>query len=250
MPPTGGLAGGTPWPVDAAEEGRYVNTTHARHGMRGTDLPEMPTGTVWKAGGTAEVAWNVRALKPFSYVYCTLHVRALISLGCALQVRFNHGGGCKSRLYLPSTRLSFGWAAPSLTPCSDAVAPPDSYRLCPASEPLTEACFQSHPLDFVQDKQALVLQNGTKVPVGMHSVFTNVGTSPLGSWWARLPIPAGGLGPRCSCDMNVNYKPGDFKCGCRESTRPHYVRHSVSRFQRNLLKLRFDRAEAETFLVR
>lgn len=64
----GGLAGGTPWPVDASEEGRYVNTTHAHHGMRGTDLPEMPTGTVWKAGGTAEVAWNVR---------------------------FNHGGGCK-----------------------------------------------------------------------------------------------------------------------------------------------------------
>jgi hypothetical protein len=28
----------------------------------------MPTGTVWKAGGTAEVAWNVR---------------------------FNQGGGCK-----------------------------------------------------------------------------------------------------------------------------------------------------------
>ena len=62
-----GLAGGTPWPVDASEEGRYVNTAHAHHGMRGTDLPEMPTGTVWKAGGTAEVAWNVR---------------------------FNHGGGC------------------------------------------------------------------------------------------------------------------------------------------------------------
>ena len=46
--------------MDASEEGRYVNTTHAHHGMRGTDLPEMPTGTVWKAGGTAEVAWNVR----------------------------------------------------------------------------------------------------------------------------------------------------------------------------------------------
>ena len=105
------------------------------------------------------------------------------------------------------------------------VAPADSYRLCPATEPLTEACFQAHPLDFVQDKQALVLPNGTKVPIGMHAVFTNVGTSPLGSWWARLPIPAGGLGPRCSCDMNVNYKPGDFKCGCRESARLHCVRH-------------------------
>ena len=55
-----GLAGGTPWAADAPEEGAYINTTHAHHGMKGTDLPEMPTGTVWKAGGTAEVAWNVR----------------------------------------------------------------------------------------------------------------------------------------------------------------------------------------------
>ena len=28
--------------------------------MRGTDLPEMPTGTVWKIGGEAPVSWNVR----------------------------------------------------------------------------------------------------------------------------------------------------------------------------------------------
>jgi hypothetical protein len=34
-----------------------------------------------------------------------------------------------------------------------------------------------------------------------------------GQWWARLPIPAGGLGPRCSCDMDVNYKPADYNCG-------------------------------------
>ena len=38
-----------------------------------------------------------------------------------------------------------------------------SYRLCPASEPLTEACFQKHPLDFVQDKQQLVLKNGSRI---------------------------------------------------------------------------------------
>ena len=43
--------------------------------------------------------------------------------------------------------------------------PPRSYRLCPASEPLTEACFQKHPLDFVQDKQQLVF----KVRPALHS---------------------------------------------------------------------------------
>jgi len=66
-----GLAGGTPWTGDAPEEGRYITTTHAKHGMKGSDLPEMPTGTVWKAGGEAEVVW---------------------------QVRFNHGGGYAYRL--------------------------------------------------------------------------------------------------------------------------------------------------------
>lgn len=32
-----GLAGGTPWSGVAPEEGQYVNTTHAHHGMKGTD---------------------------------------------------------------------------------------------------------------------------------------------------------------------------------------------------------------------
>ena len=45
-------------------------------------------------------------------------------------------------------------------------------------------------------------------------MFANVGTSPEGSWWARLPIPTGGLGPRCSCNMDIHYKPADFSCGC------------------------------------
>jgi hypothetical protein len=114
-----GLAGGTPWKDLAPEEGRYITTAHAHHGMNGTDLPEMPTGTVWKAGGTADVAW---------------------------QVRYNHGGGY-------------------------------AYRLCPASENLTEACFQKHPMDFVRDRHALLLGDGTKIPIA--GVFTNTGPSPL-----------------------------------------------------------------------
>lgn len=149
-----GLAGGTPWTHTSPEEGWYINTTHAYHGMKGSELPEMPTGTVWKAGGEAPVVW---------------------------QVRFNHGGGY-------------------------------SYRLCPASEPLTEECFQALPLDFVEDKQALLFANGSKLPIA--GVFTTTGTSPLNSTWARLPIPSGGLGPRCSCNMDTHYHPGDFSCGC------------------------------------
>jgi hypothetical protein len=55
-----GLAGGTPWGSNAPEEGQYYNTTHAHHGMRGTDLPPLHTGVEWKAGGEAEVVFAVR----------------------------------------------------------------------------------------------------------------------------------------------------------------------------------------------
>jgi len=105
-----------------------------------TDLPKMPTGTVWTIGGTAEVTWSVRN---------------------------NHGGGYQ-------------------------------YRLCPASEPLSEACFQAHPLDFVKTKQAIVFPNGTRVPI--NGTFVSEGVLPAGSTWAMLPIPSTWLGPRCLGD--------------------------------------------------
>jgi len=152
-----GLAGGTPWVALAPEEGQYVNTTHARHGMKGTSLPPMDTGTVWKAGGEAEVV---------------------------MAIKFNHGGGY-------------------------------AYRLCPADQELTEECFQANHLEFVQEKQALLLKNGSRVPISDKSVYVSQGTSPVGSTWTRIPLPPGGLGPRCSCDMDLNYNPGDFKCGCK-----------------------------------
>ena len=55
-----GLAGGTPWGAAAPEEGVYTNTSKAHHGMRGTSLPPMPTGTTWQLGSEATVTWNVR----------------------------------------------------------------------------------------------------------------------------------------------------------------------------------------------
>merc|ERR550539_1293 len=105
--------------------------------MKGTDLPKMPTGTIWEIGGEARVTWNVRN---------------------------NHGGGYQ-------------------------------YRLCPASQPLTERCFQEHPLEFVQDRHAILFADGTSVQI--RGVFVSEGPLPPGSTWAMLPIPATGLGPRC-----------------------------------------------------
>jgi len=132
-----GLAGGTPWAGDVSEAGVYTTTKFAHHGMSGTLLPPMDTGTVWSIGGTGEVTW---------------------------QVENNHGGGY-------------------------------SYRLCPADQPLTEACFQAHQLEFDPDGHGIVVQNGTVLPVKGN--FLAEGTFPVGSMWAAIPIPPAGLGPRC-----------------------------------------------------
>lgn len=150
-----GFAGGTPWGADAPEEGVFVNTTYAHHGMKGSTLSPLETGVVWKAGGEAEVTW---------------------------QLRYNHGGGY-------------------------------AYRLCPLESPLTEECFQSNPLDFDRDKQALVFSDGSRRSVT--GTFVDEGTSPVGSTWSMVPIPPTGQGPRCICSPDVNYKPANFDCGCK-----------------------------------
>jgi len=70
-----------------------------------------------------------------------------------------------------------------------------SYRLCPASEELTEECFQKHPLDFVPEKAALLFADGGRLSID--PVHVNEGTYPAGSQWARIPIAPTKLGPFC-----------------------------------------------------
>jgi len=62
------------------------------------------------------------------------------------------------------------------------------YRLCPKSEPLTEACFQRTPLPFADETQVLRLANGTSVKIS--GTFVSSGTLPEGSTWAMNPVPA------------------------------------------------------------
>mmetsp|Transcript_39930 Transcript_39930/g.71823 ORF Transcript_39930/g.71823 Transcript_39930/m.71823 type:complete len:393 (-) Transcript_39930:125-1303(-) len=78
------------------------------------------------------------------------------SVEVAWGIRYNHGGGYQ-------------------------------YRLCPASSPLTEECFQKMPLDFDRTKQALLWNNGTRYPI--KGIFVDKGVKPEGSTWARNPIP-------------------------------------------------------------
>merc|ERR1712110_1395730 len=65
------------------------------------------------------------------------------------------------------------------------------YRLCPADEPLTEECFQRHPLEFDRTKQVLKWNNGSlEYPMGSKAVFVDGdAVRPKGSTWARNPIP-------------------------------------------------------------
>jgi len=71
------------------------------------------------------------------------------------------------------------------------------YRLCPASEPLTEACFQQMPLAFATEQQGIVFKGTSGAWVPVRGTFVTEGTHPAGSMWAMIPLPTTALGPRC-----------------------------------------------------
>merc|ERR1712048_1415926 len=66
------------------------------------------------------------------------------------------------------------------------------YRLCPADQEPTEACFQKHVLPFVGDKQWLQYGDGQDVNNRTEIPVVEVGGEkvvPAGSKWRRNPIP-------------------------------------------------------------
>ena len=60
-----GMAGGGP--TAGVESGEYNLTAFAKQGDLGIHLPEVHSAT-WKAGGTAETAWYIRANHGGGYV--------------------------------------------------------------------------------------------------------------------------------------------------------------------------------------
>lgn len=95
------------------------------------------------------------------------------------------------------------------------------YRLCPASEPLTEECFQRHPLEFDRTKQTLKWNNGTlEYPMGDKAIWVDGDiVKPKGSTWARDPLPRiydlkkKGLATNGTCPgANVRNASGQFGC--------------------------------------
>ena len=56
------MAGGNPYPMYNGAE--YVPTEYAKQGDLGSFvLKPRPTGTVWKAGGTANVSWYIGKIR-------------------------------------------------------------------------------------------------------------------------------------------------------------------------------------------
>jgi len=81
------------------------------------------------------------------------------------------------------------------------------YRLCPSSQPLTEECFQQHPLPFADDVTTVHWTDGREQEIKAKT--TSTGTSPAGSQWRRNPIPTdeGGaiMAPPCTgCKGGLN----------------------------------------------
>lgn len=143
-------------------------------GMAGGTLPahEGPGDAVFADNSFAKMGQlGSQVLKPApSGTIWTAGSAVEVSWG----IRFNHGGGYQ-------------------------------YRLCKASENLTEACFQRTPLVFVRDKQALQWRNGTRLRI--NGTWVDDGTTPAGSTWAMNPIP------RIDFDSRSSGQPAGFK-GC------------------------------------
>jgi hypothetical protein len=76
-----------------------------------------------------------------------------------------------------------------------------SYRLCKQGAdgaPVTEACFQQTPLDFVGAQTEIRYTDANKPSVKIPAVTTAVGTHPEGSQWRKNPVPM------CNCDLGYD----------------------------------------------
>mmetsp|Transcript_28797 Transcript_28797/g.92183 ORF Transcript_28797/g.92183 Transcript_28797/m.92183 type:complete len:440 (+) Transcript_28797:59-1378(+) len=82
-----------------------------------------------------------------------------------------------------------------------------SFRLCPAGSPLTEACFQSHPLAFASPNHTVSFVDGSRANLSLPALTVSRGTTPARSQWRRLPFPA------CNCDLGEGCHAGGGSAG-------------------------------------
>lgn len=116
-------------------------------------------------------------------------------------IRANHGGGLPAFYWLSLRVLLFRYI----------------YRLCPLSEPLTEACFFRHVLPFVIEAGQLLewSSNTSRRSEEQHTfhvrgTYVSEGTFPPNSTWAMNPLPYSNSGSppefQPPCDERVDRK--------------------------------------------
>eukprot|EP00035_Acanthoeca_spectabilis_P021459 m.438361 g.438361 ORF g.438361 m.438361 type:complete len:394 (+) comp18227_c0_seq1:15-1196(+) len=88
-----GTAGGRlPGQGDGGFGASYVNTTHAKVGDLGSQLPHMPTGVEWKAGSVVEVAWALQANHGGGYSYRLCPLGEELNEECFKKIPLNFVG--------------------------------------------------------------------------------------------------------------------------------------------------------------
>ena len=98
---------------------------------------------------------------------------------------------------LPKLNITTEWVAGSVVEAGWMIGSNHGggylYSLCPADQPLTEECFQAHPLPFVGTSHVIRFLD-SQAQIVIPAVQVSRGTMPAGSTWRRNPIPA------CNCD--------------------------------------------------
>merc|ERR1712048_981857 len=80
-----------------------------------------------------------------------------------------------------------------------------AFRLCPASQILTEECFQSHHLPFLGESSWIQFGPNPSNRQEIRANRTTSGTTPPKSQWTKVPIPScsgyagGGIGCDSGC---------------------------------------------------
>ena len=146
----------------------FTDIGYANQGDMGSKvLKKGPSQETWKAGSSVEVAWGIRYNREHCCLFLNSEAHAFTSFSEFARKRAHP----LTVLFVAARADGGGY----------------QYRLCPANEPLTEKCFQKMPLDFDRTKQQLLWNNGTRLSIP--GVFLDKGTNPIGSTWARNPIP-------------------------------------------------------------
>ena len=143
--------------------------------------------------------------------------------------RFAQVGALGSRV-LPAAPTGVVWKAGSVVTAKWSIRANHGggyqYRLCPAEEALTEACFFKTPLPFASTTQVLVWSDSNdpakeQERYVINGTYVDRGTLPAGSTWARNPLPYSNAqsAPEFAppCDETVDRTASDTgKCSGRD----------------------------------